>query len=362
MKPKLIKKKNVYYIQYEGHDGKIHHKTCSNCSTLKQAQRCLNLFMAKNNVYLIKNIAADMFIPGSEHLSRMKQYGRTYAPETIYQKRYHIQYMIKYFGDRDIRYLSVKEIQNFLLADNHSGSYKNNFLDTIKLIYQETVWKCPAPVPEPKFQRFARNSKKADVLTSQELNLFFNPNIWDNEQAYVAYQIIYNCGLRISELRALKVKNFLFNEKVLLIDGFCKTDGTRTNYNKKGSDENRKLRLAPLSDKLISIVINYILKYSLNSNDYLISREDGRPYRKEYLENIFKRIIDKANIKRENRKLVPHSLRFTYVTQMRSRCEADQVRKIVGHTSMQMTDYYTRFLLENEINSLSNTFTAVNQI
>ena len=44
----------------------------------------------------------------------------------------------------------------------------------------------------------------------------------------------------------------------------------------------------------------------------------------------------------KSRKLVPHSLRFTYVTRMRTELPVEDVRQLVGHNSVEMTEYYTR--------------------
>ena len=37
-----------------------------------------------------------------------------------------------------------------------------------------------------------------------------------------------------------------------------------------------------------------------------------------------------------------HSLRYTYVTQMRTVLSGEIVQKMVGHTSIEMTNYYNR--------------------
>ena len=42
---------------------------------------------------------------------------------------------------------------------------------------------------------------------------------------------------------------------MLIVDGFCRNYNERTNYNKKGSDENRKIRVVPVPKKVFSQLV-----------------------------------------------------------------------------------------------------------
>ena len=173
---------------------------------------------------------------------------------------------------------------------------------------------------------------------------------------------IASCGLRIGEARALKVYQLLSNDKFLLINGFCLYNGVRTNYNKKGSAADKKIRVAPLPDDTYQLLKNYIEANKLSHDDFIFRSKTLNPLTQKYLENTFKKQTIKAGIAVGNRKLVPHSLRYTYVTRMRRDLNVEQVQKIVGHTSIEMTEYYTRNLVDNMVASLSNTTKAVNQL
>lgn len=361
MEYKIVKKGERFYLIWVDGNGKKRQKLCKNASTKKQANLFLRKFKLENE-YLISNITKEMYVPGSEHVHRLQQFGKKLSPETLYQKRYHIKLFSNEFGNYDIRELKIKDIELFLMKDKkHSASYKNNVLDSIATVYDETVWKCQNPVPRPKFQRFIRNSKKADVLTVEELKKLLDIRSWENYEQFLIFNLIGWCGLRIGEVRALRPCQFLFENKVLVIDGFCKTDGARTNYNKKGSDEDRKIRIVPLSNYMISILLPYINSKKIKPDSFLFQRQDGTPKRKETLEHIFKRALMRSGIKSNYRRLIPHSLRYTYVTIMCSKCEKAQVQKIAGHSSIQMTDYYNRFNIKTNIASIKDSFKAVNE-
>lgn len=95
----------------------------------------------------------------------------------------------------------------------HSGSWKNQYLETFSDIYTETTFACPEHVLKPQY------------------------------------------GLRLGEVRGIRAGQFIRNEKMLIVDGFCRNYNVRTNYNKKGSDENRKIRVVPVPEKVFSQLV-----------------------------------------------------------------------------------------------------------
>ena len=332
-----------FYVYFDSETGKKHKRICKDCYTETEARNYVaKLQFLSNNQYLIKNIAAEMYLPESQHLKRLESFGHKISEDTRSQKRQHIELIIQQWGERSINDLKVSEIEQYLLKDTHSGSWKNFYLETFGNIYDETIWKCESPVTKPRFQKFARNSKKADIFTIDELNKIFNVDLWENYQEYLLFYITATCGLRIGEARALRVNQFYLKEQFLLVNGFCKKDGFRTNYNKKGNDSEKKFRIVPLTNETVIKIAAYITKHKLDSEDYMFSNQ-GRPFTQNHLYKTFLGIINELHLNPLNtRKLVPHSLRFTYVTRMRTELPIEDVRRLVGHNSIEMTEYYTR--------------------
>ena len=163
------------------------------------------------------------------------------------QKRQIIEEINKQFGNWQINKIQARDIESFLIMDSHSGSWKNFYMETFNQICDETKWLCHEPVNRFQFTKFARNSKKADVFTNSEITRLFSKRDWIFYRDYLLFLTMYCCGLRIGEVRALQVEQILENQ-FLLINGFCKYDGTKTNYNKTGSEEHPKLRACPIPD------------------------------------------------------------------------------------------------------------------
>lgn len=335
----------------------MNKKTCNRTAESKSIRH------AQDNPYVIKQIAKDMFLKGSEHLLRMEGFGKTLSPETIYQRRLITERIISDFGECDISTLPLRDIESFLIKDKmHSGSWKNFYLSTFAAIYEETKWKCPSHVMRPCFQRFMLNTTKCDILSTAELKNIFQKKWWSSYPEYLLFLCIASCGLRIGEARALRAGQFLFNEKILVVNGFCKRNGERTNYNKKGDKYNDKIRVVPIPDKTIELIKNFIKSNNRAQDDFVFQTINGEPIGQVHLESVFKYVLKKAGIDTEGRKIVPHSLRYTYVTRMRRILPVEDVQRLAGHTSARMTQYYTRSSIPELIASVQKNIGQANSI
>ena len=323
----------------------------------------INQLRKSSNPYLIKKIAANMYLSESPHLKILESFGKHPAKNTLAQKRALVKVIIRDFGNFDIRELSVHQIQIRLMNDTfHSSSWKNMYLSVFTEIYDYTTFVCPRQIQKPIFLTFVRNSKKCDIFYTDELNKLFLPENWDSKDMYLFFLLTFSCGLRLGECRGLLVRQLFFEQKILLVDGFCDRDGKRINHCKKGSEDNKKARIAPLTEKLISELKDYIWQNNKKADDFLFSI-DQKAINAEHARRMFYKALKKSGIQTGNRKLVPHSLRFTYVTRMRRLLDLESTRKIAGHTSPEMTEYYTRSNLQDLIEGLSKKiFTASEQL
>ncbi len=357
--------KRWYYWWKDPVTGVQHQKLIPNVSNQSEAY----LFVSKlpdptdiDRKITVKEIAENMFLPESEHVERLTQLGKKLSMRTLSNYRGFIKEIINEFGDKYIEDLTIPMVNGYLMGlTEKSGSWKNSFLEALNHIYKEAPWHCKYSIIKPDFPRFARNSKKADIFTQEELVSFFDGANWtDGLREYLLFLVMASCGLRLGEARGLRVKQFIKESHALIIDGFVERNGNRTNYNKKGSDEDQKLRVTLVPDDTMEMVESYIRSHELYEEDFLFTREDGRPLRQEYLESVFHRVIIKAGIDSSGRKLCPHSFRFTYVTRMRRKVDAETVQKMVGHSSVEMTEYYTRAAIPEMVSSIQRVLPAVN--
>jgi len=392
-KPRRLKSgKKVYkwYYYWKEPDGREIQKACIGCRNRSEAESYIRE-LAPPPAYsalpavmpiLIWKIAENMYIPGSAHVNRRRQLGKSTEMETMIECRRYIMHITELWGDLSIEELSVDLVMSHLFQDKHSGKWKNRFLEILGEIYSEAPWH-GSKVARPPFQRFAANSKKADIFTTEELNRLFIPQNFPSELYYLFFLLCLSGGLRLGEARGVRVKQIIFDRKVLIVDGFCKADGTRTAYNKKGSPENPKFRVVYLPDLTLGKLADWIKENSLKPEDYCFSLENGQPICKETLERYFYKALQAAGfipypkpIERnkwgdgrkkqtrvklkppDGRKLVPHSLRYTFVSRMRRELSAVELLPMTGHASIENVDYYNRKALDLILAGLPKTGAA----
>jgi integrase len=329
----------------------------------------------ENPIIFIGNIAKDMYIPDSAHVDRRRQLGKSIDPDTLKEARGYIDKIIEVWGDKDLNTLDPTDVTVRLFAVQRSGSWKNRYLTVLGEIYEEAAW-YGLKIQKPAFSTFARNSRKADIFTTDDLKALFRPENFPDDQFFLFFLCCLSGGLRIGEARGIRLKQLLIERKLLIVDGFCKKDGSRMPYNKKGTPEEPKLRAVFLNAFALLKLNEHIQKESFGPDDFIFTVK-GKPIRQEWAETVFYEALQKSKLiplpepkKRatrgegrrkqskaklkplDGRKLVPHSLRYTYVTRMRRELPAEMVMKMVGHTSVEMTDYYTRSNIEEIIKSI----------
>ena len=311
----------------------------------------------------IKELSLDMFVRGKEHVSRLEKLGKKLSDKTLDQKRKLMDCIVEQFGNEELESIPSAKIVKFLFSieASKSSSWKNHYLDTFKELYSEYVWKTDEEIVMPHFPRFSNDSKKADVFSTEELLKLFNEDIWESEDEFLLFYVTVNCGLRLGEARGLRAKQFDFKNHILIVDGFIRYDGSRTSFNKAGSLRDKKTRVVFIPTELEKRLRIYFMEKKLTGNDFVFVRF-GKPFSISVCEKIFKRMIKKSLIEIKGRKLTPHSLRYTYVTRMRRYINGDIARILVGHTSQEMTDYYTKPMIEDMIKQIADSREAAEKI
>jgi integrase len=331
---------------------------------------------------LIRDIAKDMYIPDSAHVSRRQQLGKSIDHETLAESRRYIKRIIGLWGDLKLEALSVDVVMPCLFGLDRSGKWKNRFLEILGEVYTEASWyKCR--VSKPAFQRFAANSKKAYIFTTAELDRLFKPENFISYQLYLFFLLCLSSGMRLGEVRAVRAKQIIFDRKVLIIDGLCRYDGTRTVYNKKGTPDNPKFRLVFLPELTLGKMRDWINENDIKPEDYCFTTSEGKPIGREWAGIVFYRALQAAGFipfpekkkkaawgegrqkqtrvklkPPDGRKLVPHSLRYTYVSRMRRELTAAELQPMTGHASVEMVDYYNRRVLDLALAALPDSAQA----
>lgn len=368
-------KYNWYYWFWNADHTKQIQKACKKCKSKREAELYVSALQPQCLVSpLIKDIASAMFVPGSMNYLRREQLGKSIKENTLKIKRMYIRYIIRDFGDMDIRDLTAtKLLRHLLLMSDTSASWKNQYITTIEDLYTEAIWS-GIEVNPPRFERFVQKSKKADILTLAEIEALFKPENFPDRASFLLLLLTLSAGLRISEARAFTPEQLYLKESAILVNGFLdRHTDKRNSYNKLGSMEDKKWRIALIPPATAQLLQNYIDETGKKGDELLFTHWSCKRtyqqfggirkcfelppsencYHMDYIEDIFHRAVKKAGIDTSGRKITMHSLRYTYVTRMRQLYDGELVRKMVGHAQIEMTDYYTRNELTETLHALA---------
>ena len=172
--------------------------------------------------------------------------------------------------------------------------------------------------------------KLPNVLTIEEINLIINSvesnNVGIRNKAII--EIIYGCGLRVSELTNLLLSNLFLKQ------GYIKIVG-------KGNKE----RLSPIgslaTDSLNDFLTNVRpgLKINNKFSDHVFINNRGTSLSRSMIFKMIKKYTLKANIDKD---ISPHSLRHSFATHLvEGGANLRAVQEILGHSSITTTEIYT---------------------
>ena len=155
----------------------------------------------------------------------------------------------------------------------------------------------------------------------------------------VIIEVLYSCGLRISELVNLKLEDIFFNE------GYIKVIG-------KGD----KQRIVPLGDIANTYLKTYIndIRYQMVkniNNQYVFLNYQGNKISRISVFKMIKNAVKKENI---HKTISPHTLRHAFATHlMEGGADLRIIQIMLGHKSITTTQIYTHInnkFLKNIIN------------
>lgn len=159
-------------------------------------------------------------------------------------------------------------------------------------------------------------------------------------------EVLYSCGLRVSELLNLQISNIYFDEQYITVIG-------------KGN----KQRLVPISTSAIKH-INYWLEDRDKLNikkgceDFLFLNRRGGRLSRIMVFNIIKELAEKAGVQKT---ISPHTLRHSFATHLlEGGANLRDIQEMLGHKSILTTEIYTH-IDQNMLRSAIEQFHPFNK-
>ncbi len=152
-------------------------------------------------------------------------------------------------------------------------------------------------------------------------------------------ELLYSCGLRVSELVHLKISDLFFKESLIKVTG-------------KGNKE----RFVPISKQSQLYINNYIQdirsyqKIKKGFEDTLFLNERGTILSRVMIFIILKKLKEVSNIKK---KIGPHTLRHSFATHLiENGADLITIQKMMGHESITTTERYLHVNKKHLIDSV----------
>ncbi len=146
-----------------------------------------------------------------------------------------------------------------------------------------------------------------------------------NPRDYAILQVLYGCGLRVSEACALKISDVFFEEMFVKVLG-------------KGSKE----RLVPLAPSVADAISSYLEcrpSPDRQCEDILFLNRFGRRLSRV---SVFKMVKACALASGVDKEISPHTFRHSFATHMiENGADLRAVQEMLGHESILTTEIYT---------------------
>lgn len=177
------------------------------------------------------------------------------------------------------------------------------------------------------------------VLSEEEINQLLNAPDLTSEKGirdYAVLEILYSCGLRVSEAANLQINQINEQEEIINILG-------------KGKKE----RIVPIRKSALKAVKTYISevrnKHLVIDKKAVFIDKNGKRMSRQALYNI---VINNAKLAGIQKEIHPHTLRHSFATHLLDNgADLRVVQELLGHTNIGTTQIYTHVTTKTLVKS-----------
>ena len=262
---------------------------------------------------------------------------RSLSDNTIDSYLRDIQKLANFSEEKDLNELQITktEVKEFISEINKEGisaRSQSRIISGIKAFYKYLILEDYLKVnPTELIESPKIGMKLPDTLSIEEIDFLISAidlSHPQGERNRAILEVLYSCGLRVSELTSLKLSDIRFKE------GYVKVVG-------KGNKE----RFAPIGSSAIKF-LNIYLKEIRNHQDIKKGSEDivflnrrGNKLTRVMIFTIIKQLAEKIGMKK---KISPHTFRHSFATHLiEGGADLRAIQEMLGHESITTTEIYT---------------------
>ena len=239
-------------------------------------------------------------------------------------------FMNENYPEINIHTVELKHLEEFLWQINLKNSSARRIISGIKAYFKFLVLTDRLDNNPCELLETSRIEKLLPVVLSheeiQKMLSVIDKSTYHGFRDSVIIEVLYACGLRISELLNLKKGDIYFKHEYIKVLG-------------KGNKE----RLVPLGDMAAEAIRAYVdvrpLPADAASSDMLFLNRYGRPLSRITAFKTVKNMALMAGVRKE---ISPHTFRHSFATHLiENGADLRIVQEMLGHESVTTTEIYT---------------------
>ena len=261
---------------------------------------------------------------------------RNYSTNTIEAYKNDIEHLINYCKEhnKDVFRLTFEDVEHFvfMLHEHQIGAVSQaRIISGVKNFYKYLlIENLVEDNPTELLESPVIGEHLPEVLSVEEVNALENSidlSKWEGQRNKAIIEVLFSCGLRVSELINLKLSNLHLDEMFIRVLG-------------KGSKE----RLVPISPQAIKELRLWFLDRNMmrikqGEEDFVFLNRRGAHLTRTMILILLKRQATVAGIQKN---ISPHTLRHSFATELlKGGADLTAIQAMLGHESVGTTEIYT---------------------
>lgn len=266
---------------------------------------------------------------------------RNYSLNTLEAYRHDLDYLLHALSEHNLSPLDVKleDLETFAATLHEQGltaKSQARILSGVRSFYRYLLLDGYLEVDPTELLESPHLPKHLpEYLTTEEvdrLEAAIDLSTREGHRNRAIIEVLFSCGLRVSELTHLKMSGLYLREHFIRVTG-------------KG----RKERLVPISDKAIRELTFWFddrskMNIKEGEEDYVFLNNRGHHLTRTMILIMIKRLGEAAGIEKT---ISPHTLRHSFATALlKGGANLRVIQELLGHASIGTTEIYTH--LDNE--------------
>lgn len=267
-----------------------------------------------------------------DYLLKEKRYSthtvRSYAIDLQQFSDYTLEYY-EVDAALEVRHPMIRSWLAHLSEQNLTSSSINRKLSSVKGYFKFLHSKDLVPQnPSQKLSALKKDKRLPKYVEESKLDFLFDQikfgEGFPGKRDELLVEILYNTGMRLSELIGLKESDLDLADAQMRVTG-------------KGN----KMRIVPMNRTLVSSVKEYLALKRTNELDspFLLILDNGKPL---YPKFVYRKVNSLIGMVSTQQKRSPHVLRHSFATHLLNKgADINAIKEILGHDNLSATEVYT---------------------